>query len=73
MVEPESEPDQLEAEPVPQPKVGHFGGEEGQVLLSADAQSWDRLGRLLRALSRPPGILIVAIVLVIIALVLVAG
>lgn len=73
MDEPDSEQVRPGAAPVPQPKVGHFGGEEGQVLLSADPQSWDRLGRLLRALSRPPGIIIVAIVLVIIALVLVAG
>lgn len=73
MDEPDREQVQPGAEPVPRPKVGHFGGEEGQVLLSADPQSWDRLRWLLRALSRPPGIIIVAVVLAITALVLVAG
>jgi hypothetical protein len=73
MDEGDTEQVEPEDEPAPPQKVGHLGGEEGQVLLSADQQSWDRLRWLLRALSRPPGIIIVAIVLVIAALVIVAG
>jgi hypothetical protein len=73
MNEPDNEPAQPVREPAPQPKVGPFGGEEGQVVLSADPQSWDRLRWLLRALARPPGIIIVVIVLVIVAIVIVTG
>jgi hypothetical protein len=73
MDEPDDEPVRPATEPLPQPKVGHFGGEEGQVVLSADPQSWDRLRWLLRALARPKGIIIVVIVLVIAAVVIVAG
>jgi len=79
MSEPDTGQEQPGTDRAPSGHVGHLGGEEGQVLLRADQESWDRLrsllttvGRAIQAVFRPPVIVIVAVLLAVVALVVVA-